>query len=322
MIQRFWLSSRTLMLETFKEWQEDNAANVAASLAYYAIFSLSPLLIILALVLGLVIGNNAAESEVLGGVESIFGQEGADTLNQTLEQSDSPQSRGNMMSVILWLGVVFWGVSGLFAQLQRALNIIWEVRLSANAHRLVFLKNRLLSFAVVMVGSALLVVSTFANAAISQIEVSGSEAVIIRLAQASLTFSLITVLIAAIYKILPDVIIAWRDVWIGALFSAMLVMLGQLIVGIYISNSNIGSVYGAAGSLTIILVWIYYSAQTFLFGAEFTEVWARHHGASIVPDADAEWVDPVKAARELENAQKIRAAREKLLAEKNDVPEA
>jgi membrane protein len=103
---------------------------------------------------------------------------------------------------------------------------------------------------------------------------------------------------------------------VGALFSAMLVMLGQLIVGIYISNSNIGSVYGAAGSLTIILVWIYYSAQTFLFGAEFTEVWARHHGASITPDADAEWVNPTKAAYELENAEKIRAERAKTLAEK------
>ncbi len=318
MMQRLWLSARTLMVETFKEWQEDNAANVAASLAYYAIFSLSPLLIILALVLGLVIGNNAAESEVLGGVESIFGDAGTETLNQTLDQSDSPQSRGNIMSVVLWLSVVFWGVSGLFTQLQRALNIIWEVRLSANAHRLVFLKNRLLSFAVVMVGSGLLVMSTFANAAISQVEISGFEAVIVRLLQAILTFSLITVLIAAIYKILPDVIIAWRDVWVGALFSALLVMIGQLIVGIYISNSNIGSVYGAAGSLTIVLVWIYYSAQTFLFGAEFTEVWARHHGASIVPDADAEWVDPVKAARERENAEKLRAEREKMFAEKSE----
>ena len=318
-MQHFWQNTRTLLLETFKEWQEDNAANVAASLAYYAIFSLSPLLIILALVLGLLIGNNAAESEVLGGVESIFGQEGVNTLDNTLAQSDSPQSRGNIFSVLLWFAVVFWGVSGLFTQLQRALNIIWEVRLSADAHRLVFLKNRLLSFGVVMVGSFLLVVSTFANAAISQLDVSGREAVIIRLLQASLTFTLITVLIAAIYKILPDVIIAWRDVWVGALFSAFLVMVGQLVVGIYISNSNIGSVYGAAGSLTIILVWIYYSAQTFLFGAEFTEVWARHHGASITPDADAEWIDPVKAARELENAQKIRAERNKQLAEKKQL---
>lgn len=315
-MQAFWKSARLIMLETFKEWQEDNAANVAASLAYYAIFSLSPLLIILALVLGLIIGNNAAESEVLGGVESVFGQEGVSTLEDTLAQTDSAQSGSNMLSVAIWFAVIIWGVSGLFTQLQRALNIIWEVRLSAEASRLVFFKNRLLSLGVVMVGSTLMIVSTFANAALSQTDVEGIQAVVLRMGQGLLTFSLITILIAAIYKILPDVNISWRDVGVGALFSAFLVMVGQLIVGLYISNSNIGSVYGAAGSLTVILVWIYYSAQTFLFGAEFTEVWARHHGASITPDADAEWIDPVKAARELENARKIREERTKKLAEK------
>ncbi|MCI0712529.1 MAG: YihY/virulence factor BrkB family protein [Chloroflexi bacterium] len=298
-----WLSARRILGETLKEWREDNATNVAAALAYYAIFSLSPLLIVVALVLGFVIGSEDAQGQVIEGLQSMFGSQGADTLEAAIEGQEANPSAG-LISGALWFAVVFWGVSGLFAQLQKALNIIWEVRLQPGASPLIIVKNRLLSFSVVMVASALIVMSTIINTALANVDM-GSPFVL-RPIQFVISISVITLLFAAVFKILPDVIIAWRDVWVGALFTALLFMLGQVIVGLYISNTNVGSVYGAAGSLTIILVWIYYSAQIFLFGAEFTEVWARYHGAHIEPDEDAEWINPDQAARERRHAKQFK----------------
>ena len=307
-----WLSTKRILSETLKEWREDNATNVAAALAYYAIFSLSPLLIIVALVLGVVIGSEDAQGQVLEGLQSVLGDQGAGTLEAALEGKEAGPSAG-LVSGAIWFAVVFWGVSGLFAQLQKALNIIWEVRLQPGASPLIIVKNRLLSFSVVMVASALIVTSTIINTALADVDV-GSP-LILRPLQFLISLTVITLLFAAVFKILPDVIIAWGDVWVGALFTALLFMFGQVIVGLYISNTNIGSVYGAAGSLTIILVWIYYSAQIFLFGAEFTEVWARYHGANIEPDADAEWINPEQAARERRNAKQFKEQLEQDLAE-------
>jgi membrane protein len=294
-----WLSAKRIFAETIKEWREDNATNVAAALAYYAIFSLSPLLIVVALVLGFVIGSEDAQGQVVDGLQSVFGNQGAETLESAVEGQEANPSAG-IVSGLIWFAVVFWGVSGLFAQLQKALNIIWEVRLQPGVSPLIIVKNRLLSFSVVMVASALIVASTIVNTALADVDF-GSPFVL-RPIQFMISLTVITLLFAAIFKILPDVIIAWRDVWVGALFTALLFMIGQVVVGLYISNTNVGSVYGAAGSLTIILVWIYYSAQIFLFGAEFTEVWARYHGAHIEPDEDAEWINPEQAARERRSA--------------------
>lgn len=297
-MKNLWLIIRMLARETIKEWREDNAASVAAALAYYAIFSLSPLLIVLALVLGLVIGSNSAQDQLLGGLQSTFGDQGSDTLGRTFDQATEPTA-GNIISGVIWFGVVIWGVTGLFAQLQKALNIIWEVRLMPGVSPLIFLKNRLLSFIVVMIACLLFIASTLINASLSQVETDSTALLLLmRPSQFFVTLFLITFLFAAIFRILPDVIIEWRDVWVGAMFTGVLFIFGQFVVGFYIANSNIGSVYGAAGSLTVILVWIYYSAQILLLGAEFTEVWARFKGAMIRPDADAVWVDPVKAERE------------------------
>lgn len=297
MIKRQLAYLRRLLTETLREWREDNGASVAAALAYYAIFSLSPLLIVVALVLGLVIGNNEAQTQVIDGVQSTMGSSGAQTVESALDQADEPQST-NIPALALWFAVIFWGVSGLFAQVQKALNIIWEVRLRPGVRPTVLVKNRLLSFLTVMVGSSLLVVSTVINTWLGSVDANGVENILLRLSQFAVTLSVMSLIFASVFKILPDVLIQWKDVAVGAIFTALLFMLGQAVVGLYISSSDVGSVYGAAGSLTIILVWIYYTAQIFLFGAEFTEVWARQHGAYLRPDADAEWVNPEKAAQE------------------------
>jgi membrane protein len=288
-----------LLRETSKEWAEDGAAGIAASLAYYTIFSLSPLLIIIALFLGLFLDEAAIQTSVIDSVRGAVGDGGANFMRDLILNRQTASS--DLLGTIIWISVVLWGASGLFAQLQSALNKIWEVRPVPGRSPTAILKARLFSFIVVIVVGLVLLFTMLINTSISRALLSPESATfdfLVRPVQFFITTLMTTVLIAAVFKILPDVIIRWHDLWVGALVTALLFYLGQLIVGLYLSRANVGSVFGAAGSLTAILVWIYYSAQILLFGAEFTEVWARHHGAYIRPDADATWVNEAKARRE------------------------
>lgn len=298
------LKTVTLLLrETIKEWMEDGAAGIAASLAYYTIFSLSPLLIIIALFLGLVLDQASIETSFIDGIRGTVGDSAAQIVRDLV--NPPAESRSDIISTIVWLGVVVWGASGLFAQLQTALNKIWEVKGAPGRSPFVIIKNRLFSFILVVMVGATLLITMLVNTAVNSAVAAGEMSVtpfIIRPIQFLVTMGMTTLLIAAVYKILPDVIIRWRDLWVGAGFTAFLFFVGQLIVGLYLSRANVGSVYGAAGSLTAILVWIYYSAQILLFGAEFTEVWARHYGSYIRPDADATWLNEASARREAQRA--------------------
>jgi len=297
---------KTLFQETIKEWLEDGAASIAAALAYYTIFSLSPLLILVALLIGSVLSEQVVTDDLFTDIEATVGEEAANTIRDMLSgQEDRPEG-SNFLGTVVWFSVVLWGASGLFAQLQNALNKIWEVKAMPGRSPLVFFKNRFLSFSVVILAGFLTVTTMLINTgltiAIQNVQAIADIAFIVRPLQLIVTMFMITVMFAMIFKILPDVIIAWKDVWVGAAFTAFLFLLGQFGVGLYLSQSDVGSVFGAAGSLTIILVWIYYSAQIMLFGAEFTEVWARHHGASIRPDGDAVWINEAQARREAEAA--------------------
>jgi len=295
--------STFLLRETLKEWSEDGAAGIAASLAYYTIFSLSPLLIIIALFLGLFLDEASIQTSVIDSVRGAVGEGGADFIRDLILNRQT--SSGDLLGTIIWISVVLWGASGLFAQLQSALNKIWEVRPVPGRSPTAILKARLFSFIVVIMVGFVLLLTMLINTGISRALLSPENATLeyfVRPVQFLVTSAMTTVMIAAVFKILPDVIIRWHDLWVGALVTALLFYLGQLIVGIYLSRANVGSVFGAAGSLTAILVWIYYSAQILLFGAEFTEVWARHHGAYIRPDDDATWVNEAKARREAQRA--------------------
>lgn len=293
---------RRLFSETIREWGEDNGSAVAAALAYYSIFSLSPLLIVIALVLGLLIGANAAEDRVLNPIESTLGSDSISTLETTMEQTEDINTTTSISSIAIWLAVVVWGVTGIFTQIQRALNIIWEVRVVPGRATRILIKNRLLALLTILSAGLFIVTLTVVNSALA----ASSHAFWVRPLQLLITLTMMTFVFGAIYKILPDVFIHWKDVLVGSAFTSVLFLFGQFAVSLYLSTSDVGSVYGAAGSLTVILVWIYYSAQIFLFGAEFTEVWARQHGAIIVPDEDAEWVNPEKAAKEQDAARKFR----------------
>lgn len=296
-----------LMRETVREWSDDGAASVAAALAYYTIFSLAPLLIILALAVGAFLDQKTIEQDILGNVEMTVGSDAARTLRDLIATEDGARTRSDVIGTIIWFSVMLWGASGIFAQLQKALNKIWEVRGKPGRSPLVFIKDRLLSFGVVIFAAALLLATMLINTGLSTLLVKNTTAGqlihLVRPLQVLVTLSMITVLFATLFKVLPDVTLRWKDVWVGAAFTAVLFFVGQFVVGLYIANANVGTVFGAAGSLTVILVWIYYSAQILLFGAEFTEVWARHHGVSLQPDGDAVWRNPVQAEEELARAR-------------------
>ncbi|MBC7813927.1 MAG: YihY/virulence factor BrkB family protein, partial [Burkholderiales bacterium] len=289
-----------LLKETVREWMEDGASGIAASLAYYTIFSLSPLLIIIALFLGLILDEATIETSFTDALRGTVGDSGAEIVRSLVAAPRSGDGSDTLGSIV-WLAVVVWGASGLFAQLQSALNKIWEVKAAPGRSPFVFFKNKLFSFTIVILVGLVLLTIMFTNSVISNMLGDANNLALsipIRIGQFIVTMLMSTVLIAAVFKILPDVIIRWRDLWVGSAFTAFLFFVGQLIVGLYLSRSNVGSVFGAASSLTAILVWIYYSAQILLFGAEFTEVWARHYGTAIRPDHDATWTNEAHARRE------------------------
>lgn len=321
----------SLLRETVKEWMDDGGAHIAAALAYYAVFSLSPLLIIVSLTLGLVADPTTLETSLVRDLQPTIGEQAANLIRSMLR---SNAGTTDVLGTIIWLGIVVWGASGMFAQLQNALNKIWEVRAKPGRAPWVVVKNRLLSFGIVLLAAITLMGTMVINATLSaavdnareaaaaaradvtrgsdtlralsmqpdENPLSGSELALLRGGQLLLTVTITTGLIAVVYRVLPDVHIAWRDVIVGSIFTAVLLFIGQFLVGLYLARANIGSVFGAAGSLTVILVWIYYSAQILLFGAEFTEVWARHYGHVIRPDNHAVWVNEFKARREARDA--------------------
>ena len=301
-----------LMRETIREWSDDGASGIAAALAYYTIFSLAPLLIIIALVVGAFLDQQTLEEGLISNVAATVGDDAAQTLRGLMVTEN--RTRSDVVGTIIWFSVMLWGASGIFAQLQKALNRIWEVRGKPGRSPLVFVKDRMLSFGIVVFAAALLlgamIINTGLSAALTKNEQLAQFGILLRPLQVMVTLAITTVLFATVFKVLPDVTIRWKDVWVGAAFTAVLFILGQFIVGLYIANANVGSVFGAAGSLTVILVWIYYSAQILLFGAEFTEVWARHYGVRLQPDGDAVWVNQFQADQELEHARARQAKKQ------------
>ncbi len=298
-----------LLRETLQEWGSDGGAAIAASLAYYTIFSLSPLLIVVALFLGLILDEAELQTTVVDGLTGTVGEGGAAMIRDLI--TNSRQTGSDFFGSLIWFAFVVWGASGLFAQLQAALNKIWEIKPIPGRSPIALVRTRFFSFVVVIMVGIVLFATMLVNSGLNSfMQDNGTPALalVVRPVQFIVTVSLTAFLIGVVFKLLPDAIIRWQDVMVGAAFTGVLFFIGQFLVGLYLSNANVGSVFGTAGSLTAILVWIYYSAQILLFGAEFTEVWARHHGAFIRPDADATWVNEHAARRELTTANKDHSA--------------
>lgn len=280
----------SLLRETFTEWNEDKASRLAAALAYYTVFSLAPMLIIAIAIAGAVFGEEAARGEIVTQIQGLVGRDGAKFIETAIEGASKP--RAGTIASLISIAVLLFGASGLFAQLQDSLNTIWEVKPKPGRGVIGILRDRFLSFTMVLGVGFLLLVSLVLSAGLSGlVNFLGSLlpgiGALLQLANFVLSFAVTTLLFGLIYKVLPDVKIAWSDVWSGAIVTSLLFSIGRFALGLYLGNSSFGSTYGAAGSVVIILVWVYYAAQILFFGAEFTQVYARRYGSRIVPTKNA-----------------------------------
>ena len=281
-----------LIKQAFSEWQQDKASMLAAALAYYTVFSIAPLLVIAIAIAGAVFGQDAAQGEIVSQINQLVGQEGAEAIEMILANADRPEL-GSLASIISVV-VLFIGASGVFAQLQEALNTVWNVEAKPNAGIWEFIRKRLLSFGMVLAIGFLLLVSLVLSAILSgigklEINLLPGFTPLWQLVNFVISFGSISLLFALIYKYLPDAKIRWKDVWVGAIITALLFTIGKSLIGLYLGRGSLGSAYGAAGSLIVFLAWVFYSAQILLFGAEFTQVYARKYGKKILPDSQAEF---------------------------------
>lgn len=279
-----------LLKQTFDEWNEDKASRLAAALAYYTIFSIAPLLVIAIAIAGLVFGEEAARGEIVAQIQGLVGRSGAEVIETAIQNANQPAT-GRVASLIS-IGALLFGALGVFSQLQDSLNTIWEVQPKPNHAVKGFVQRNLLSFSMVLGIGFLLLVSLILSAGLSAISAYFSHLVpgfdvLWQVVNFVVGFGVTTFLFAMIFKFLPNVHITWGDVLIGAAITSLLFSIGRFLLGWYLGNGSFGSTYGAAGSLIIILAWVYYAAQILFFGAEFTQVYARQYGSQIVPDEDA-----------------------------------
>lgn len=273
-----------LLTATFSKWSDDHAQALGAALAFYTVFSLAPLLLIAIAIAGLVFGQEAAEGQIIGQIRDLVGEDSAKAIQAILENVRKP-SAGFIATGIAGV-TLFFGATGVFAQVQESLNTIWGVENKQESGIIQMLKSRFLSFLTVLGSGFLLLASLVLSAGLAAIGTSLESFLpgpgpLLELMNVLISFGTITLLFAMIYKVLPDVSIRWRDVWIGAGMTSFLFAIGKLLIGLYVGNTQVGLVYGAAGSLIVILLWVYYASQIFLFGAEFTAVYASFHGSRI-----------------------------------------
>jgi membrane protein len=278
---------------TYADWSEDKAPRLGAALAYYTVFSLAPLLIIVLAIAGLVFDPETVRSQI--SQQAGLGEQGEEGLVMLVEGAEKRDA--GILATILSVVAILFGATGVFIQMQDALNTIWEVEPKPKQGIWGFIRNRLLSFAMILaIGFlllVLLVVSTALHAVYEYfgnlIEMPGWTAQVLDVV---VSFAGVALLFALIFKYLPDVKIGWRDVWLGAAVTALLFTLGKFLLGLYLGRASAASAYGAAGALVIIMLWAYYSSQILFFGAEFTQVYAKSYGSRIQP---AEHAQPVTA---------------------------
>lgn len=281
-----------LFKETFQAWYADNTFQLGAALAYYSVFSLAPILVIAIAVASLFFGEEAARGGIAEAIADTVGPRVADAIQETLKQTAQTHSSG--FATMMSLALLLFGASALFSQLQQSLNIVWGVKARPGRGWLNMIKDRFWSFAIVLGVGFLLLVSLVIDTSLSVVATllhpSTLPGGVYLWAGLHWMISLgfVTVLFAMIYKLLPDVKLTWRDVWVGSVVTAIFFVIGEHLIGYYLASSSWISAYGAAGSLVVLLLWVFYSSQAFLLGAEFTQVYARRLGRPLVPEDCAE----------------------------------
>jgi membrane protein len=270
----------TLIRQTFSEWSEDGAPRLGAALAYYSVFSIGPILLIAIGVAALIFESGDVQSQVLAQISGLVGSQGADAVRAMLE-SASVNERSTI-SAALGIGLLLFGALGVVVQLKDALNIIWDVEEPDAGGVWGYIRKYALSLAGVLGLGFLLTVSLITSTAVGALGKYWGSAfpeVLATILNFVANFGVLTLLFAMMFKWLPDVDIAWRDVWLGAAVTALLFVVGKYLISVYLGKQGLESSFGAASSIVLILVWIYYSAQIVFFGAEFTQVYARTHGS-------------------------------------------
>lgn len=281
-----------LLKKSAKDFSEDECPRMAAALAYYIVFAMPPMLILILMIVGAFVSREQVQEALSGQFGAMIGADGAQMVQTMITQAKQPG--GGAMGTILGIGALVLGATGAFMQLQSALNRAWEVKPDPNAGGIKnFIFKRLLSLGMVLGIAFILLVSLALSAALSAIGgmigalIPGGSAIVVGVVQTLVSLTVVFALFATIFKVLPDAEIAWKDVWVGALVTALLFEIGKWGLGLYLGNSNPGKAYGAAGSLAVMLVWIYYTSMIVLFGAEFTQTWAKERGEGIMPGEGA-----------------------------------
>jgi membrane protein len=274
MAERYWRDLK----QTVNSWLNHEGARLAAALSFYSLLSLAPLVILSIAMASFAFGRSAAQSAVISEVRDLMGGAGARAVQTVIEYGKAPRAGG--LASAIGIAILLLGASSVFGELQSALNKIWDAKPADDTGVVALLKSRLISFALVLGFGFLLLVSLVFSAALAAFGRYISAhlllpSVLLTVGNAAVSFAGIFVLIALILRYVPDVALRWGDVWQGALLTALLFTGGKALLGLYLGKAAVGSAYGAAGSLIVVIVWVYYSAMIFYFGAEFTRVRAR-----------------------------------------------
>jgi membrane protein len=281
-----------ILKEAGNGWIDDKAFRMGAALAYYSLFSLAPLLLIAIGIAGLIFGERAARGEVFGQLRNLVGAEPASAIEEILAHAG--REGGSGWAAGIGLVVLLFGASSVFVELQDALDTIWKVMPRPGRAVWEIVRDRLLSFAVIL-GAGFLIVASLAVSTALQVLGGVLHPLVVLPGGAGLwqgvnfavSFGIVTLLFAMIFKVLPDAVLAWRDVWVGAILTALLFTAGKYLIGLYLGHSTLTSAFGAAGSVILVLTWVYYSSLILLFGAEFTHVHAQHRGTPLRPKPHA-----------------------------------
>jgi membrane protein len=286
---------QTLLKDSAVKWYEDEAPRKAASLAYYTLLSTAPLVLFSVALAGAAFGDDAARGQVAEQVGAVVGPQAASAIQGVVRNAH--HEHGGILSSVVGFAVLLFGASGVFGELQTTLNAVWGVKPKPGRGIKGFLRDRFLSFTMVLGVAFMLLVSLLVSAALSAVgrflsgALPGGE-VLWQVVNFLVSLGTITGLLGLIFKVIPDVEIRWRDVWVGALVTACLFTLGKFVLGLYLGKSSFASSYGAAGSVVALVVWVYYASQILFMGAEFTQVYAQMFGKDIRPSPQAVPAEP------------------------------
>ncbi|WP_121353991.1 YihY/virulence factor BrkB family protein [Flavisolibacter nicotianae] len=287
-----------LLKQTFTSFSDDRIVKLSAALAYYTVFSIGPMIIVVIYVAGLVYGREAIQGNVFHQLQGLVGADAAGQIQEMIK--NAALNGSGPIAAAIGIATLLIGATSVFAEIQDSINMIWGLKPKPKKGWLKMILNRLLSFSIIVSLGFVLLVSLVVNGVIEalmdrlQARYPNVTVVVLYIINLVITFSVITALFSVIFKVLPDALIKWKDVMIGSMVTALLFMIGKFAITFYIGKSNVGSTYGAAGSLVVLLLWVYYSAIILYFGAEFTKAYATDYGSFIRPSPYAVWVKNVE----------------------------